>query len=75
MLEKGEGEGAAAEALSPVVKKTPTCDTLARGKRPGQGVEGLDRAGRRSRDRLRKTAVGTHGDRAGTHTDVGLLRH
>lgn len=35
----------------------------------------MDRAGRRSRDSLRKTAVGTHGDRAGTHIAVGLLRH
>lgn len=35
----------------------------------------MDRAGRRSRDSLRKTAVGTDGDRAGTHIAVGLLRH
>lgn len=43
--------------------------------RPEQGVEGLDRTGRKSRDSLRKTAMGTGRDRAGTHTAIGLLRH
>ncbi len=40
----------------------------------GEG-QGLDRTGRGSRDSFRKTAVGTDGDRAGTHIAVGLLRH
>lgn len=35
----------------------------------------MDRTGRRSRDSLRKTAMGTHGDRAGKHIAAGLLRH
>lgn len=35
----------------------------------------MDRMGRGSGDSLRKTAVGTEGDRAGPHIAGGLLRH
>lgn len=73
MPKKGEGEGGAAEALGPVVKNTHLQST-GQGAGLVRGVEGLDRTGRRFRDSLKKTAVGTDRDRAGTHTAIGLLR-